>query len=266
MCTKHLLLGLGLAVGCPGAWALDSGPKVTVGMAPSYSNGQYGLDTQTKIVYLPLYTKVQWNNLDLKLTIPYLSVTGTNSFLSGGTVLNPAGKVKAVTATTSTVATKESGLGDIWLEARYRIQGSGAIPDFIPYAKVKFGTASYDKGLGTGENDYEAGLGAEWAVGKNLFPFLEAGYRGLGSPPGVVLENIATGTLGVMVQASAHHFLTGLYTRQQAAQPEIADAVDVVVAWNYRSNSGFGFQLFLDKGLSDSSPDYLAGIGVEQRF
>lgn len=254
-----LVAGAGLAE------AADSGSEVTLGLAPSYSTGKYGTTTDTKIRYLPVYAKYQLDDLSLKLTVPYISVESTGGVvLSGGSVVSHPGRGGGKTTTATTT---QSGLGDAWLEGHYRIHGSGgAVPDFVPYTKVKFGTASYSKGLGTGENDYEGGLGLEWAVGHRWFPFVDGGYRIVGVPAGLHLNDFATYDAGLMYQVTDKNFLTALFAGHQSAQPGGAATADAIVAWSYRPGARVGLQAFLDKGLSDESPDLAVGVSIEKRF
>ncbi len=61
---------------------------------------------------------------------------------------------------------------------------------------IKFGTADANKNLGTGENDYSAQLDGYYTFSKTTL-FATAGYKVLGAPTGVSLNNIAYGTLGI---------------------------------------------------------------------
>lgn len=260
----EFLAGLMFAVLSSIASAADSVSSLTLGVAPSYSEGKYGTASQTDIFYLPVYATYKQDDLSLKLTVPYISVNSAGATISGGVVVGRPGIGRPPSPTAERIS--ESGLGDVWIEGRYRIKGAGAVPDFVPYAKIKLGTASYSKGLGTGENDYEAGLGLEWNVGRNLFPFVDAGYRILGNPPGLALRDIATFDGGAMLRLRQHHFLTAMYMARESAQPGFPAAADLIVAWDYRADSGTGVQVFFDKGLTDGSPDFALGVGVERRF
>lgn len=238
--------------------------NVSLGVAPSYSEGKYGTKTDTTIVYLPAILKVKVDDLSFKLTVPYIYVEAApGTRVSGGMVIGPP---MGPPPPGPVARTTESGLGDIWAEARYRIHGSGAMPDFIPYVKIKFGAASNANGLGTGENDYEGGLGLEWSIGDRLFPFVDGGYRVVGSPAGIALNDIATYDGGLMLKAGKESYLTGMLMGHQSEVASQAAALDAVIAWNYRDENRFGFQVFVDKGLSNGSPDFAVGINIEKGF
>ena len=70
-----------------------------------YSTGKYGTATSTNILYIPVIAKYETDSLTLKLTVPYIRVTGTGNVVRGiGSFGN------AITGTTSTT---QSGLGDV---------------------------------------------------------------------------------------------------------------------------------------------------------
>lgn len=259
MHLKSALAGTLFAAGYI-ALAAHAATSVSMGVIPSYSEGDYGTSSTTKIEYVPVYLKYQVDDVSLKLTIPYISVESTGALVSGGTVLVRPG-TGGKTATTT-----ESGLGDIWLEGRYRLHGTGSAPDILPYAKVKLGTASHSNGLGTGENDFEAGVGLEWMAGNKTFPFVDVGYRMIGQPSGVTYRDIATYDAGAMTKLDSKDFLTGMFAGHQSAVAGQADAADLIVAWNHSLNPTTGLQAYFDKGLSNGSPNYAVGAGVETRF
>ena len=258
MSCRSSLVAMLVAASVAGAsTVVQAAGSTVVGVAPAYYEGDYGTSSTTQIYYLPFYVKYQKDNLTLKATVPLLSVHSTGAILSGGTVVGNRGATRSTT---------ESGLGDIWLEGRYRIRGIGSAPDILPYAKIKLGTASRSSGLGTGENDYEGGVGFEWSVGRSLFPFADVGYRIVGSAPGLTLQNILTYDGGASMQLDRQNFLTGMFAGHQSEQPGFPDAADAIIAWNYYPQPGHGLQVYFDKGLSNGSPNWGVGVGVERPF
>lgn len=238
-------------------WAAKQNSTISLGVQPSYFTGDYGTGTATKITYIPLYAKYKTGDLSLKLTVPYISVESSGALVSGGSVIS---------AGTGSTTKRNSGLGDVWAEGRYKFRGAGSAPDISPYIKIKFGTASHSDNLGTGENDYEGGLSFEWIVGQTVFPFLDIGYRFVGSPPGQNLRNIPTYGGGATYKVSEMNFLTGIYSGHQSTEAGFANASDLVVAWNHDTRPGTGYQFYLDKGLSNGSPKYGVGIGAYVRY
>ncbi|MHB1951092.1 MAG: hypothetical protein ACYCQK_06410 [Acidiferrobacteraceae bacterium] len=229
--------------------------STTVGVMPSYFQGRFGTPDMTRIWYLPAYLDYRGTTYGFKVTVPYLKVETQGAVFSGGTVVGSHGG-KTTTA---------SGIGDIWLKGTYRIhERSGT--DLLPYVKVKLGTASAARGLGTGEDDVEGGLEADWIMGPRTFPFAVIGYRFVGSTVAYPLQNILTYQAGSSFGLGGHRFFTALFTGHQSEQPGFSPSADAVVAWNYSPPRGLGLETYFDKGLSSGSPDYGVGIGVQDRF
>ncbi len=141
------------------------------------------------------------------------------------------------------------------------------MPAIVPYAKIKFGTASASQGLGTGRNDYEIGVGLDETIGTRIFPFAHLAYRFVGNPPGSNLQNIWTYDLGSSFLVNQRNVLTAMFSGAQSEQPGYAGPADLIVAWNYNvTRAGSGLQLYFDKGLSNGSPDYGVGLGGQVVF
>ena len=253
MIRKSLIYSALLTCFTGAAYAQPPASNVTAGFEPSYFQGNFGTGQNIRIWYLPAYVQFKGQNARIKLTVPYLVVQSKGALVSGGTVV---GK------NTSNQTTTHSGLGDIWLSGHYTLRGNGRTPDLVPYAKIKFGTASRSEGLGTGENDYELGTGLDWTVGTAVFPFAHVGYRWVGSPPGITLRNIATYDAGSTFAVGNQNYLTLMFAGHQSEQAGFPSAADAIVAWNL----GSGFQVYFDKGLSNGSPNYGVGVGGQVNF
>ncbi len=262
-------------------WGRRSGLRVTVaicaaGMTPSvalaaehwmisnvpaYYQGHYGTAHPVGILYDPTDIQYQRSPLRIKLSIPYVSVVNLpkGAWLSGADV---------VARTPGPGVRTASGLGDIWLAGHYTlIPERGLRPAWVPYVKIKFATARAAQGLGTGRNDYEAGLGLRTTIGANVFPFAHVGYRFVGSPPGVRLRDIATYDAGVSIATRARDVVTVFYAGAQSEQPGLAGPSDVIGAWNYRlTRAGSGLQVYLDHGLTSGSARLGGGLGVQWVF
>ncbi|MDQ6995827.1 MAG: hypothetical protein Q9M82_00020 [Mariprofundus sp.] len=252
-----MLFATFLLGGSPAFAAKAVGPTFTLGSTPSFFSGKFGTATTTNITYIPNYIKYKIDDISLKLTIPFIIVQSNGAAVSGGTVI---GTGKGATKT-------KSGLGDVWLEGKYTLHhvlDTGF--DLVPYTKIKFGTASRTKGLGTGENDYEAGMGVRTQFAERWFPFGRVGYRFVGQPVGRVLNDILTYRAGVSYAMDKTNVLTVLFSGRQASQPGFASAAEIIAAWNYKIQPALGLQVFGDKGLSNGSPDYGVGGGLTYRF
>ena len=256
------LLGVVVLLGTSTVTEVWAAPQLTVGDLPSFYQGSFGTGSNLNIFYNATYFQYQTSKLRLKLTVPYLSVSGlpNGAVLSGGNVVSRRG--------TTAQTHNASGIGDIWLAAHYTVlPAQGLVPAIVPFAKVKFGTASASQGLGTGKNDYELGLGLDESIGTRIFPFVHIAYRFVGNPPGDDLRNIWTYNLGSSFVVDSKNILTGMFSGAQSEQPGYSGPADLIVAWNYNlTSAGTGLQFFVDKGLSNGSPDYGVGVGGQVVF
>ncbi len=238
-------------------------PAVTVGNTVSYFQGDYGTGSTIDTYYDA--TTIQYgdgNAWRVKLTLPYISETGipNGAIVAGGTATD--------TNSNTTKTHSASGIGDVWLSGHYEVyQGQGLVPSVTPYAKVKFGTASLASGLGTGQNDYEAGIGLQQVIGSAWFPFANLGYRMVGSPAGYALNNIAVYQAGVSHLVTDNDIVTGMYSGSQSDVSSTAAPSDIIVAWNHNvTKQGSGWQVYVDKGLSNGSANYGVGVGGQIVF
>jgi len=103
-------------------------------------------------------------------------------------------------------------------------------------------------------------LAARW------FPFARLGYRFIGQPTGRVLNDVMTYRAGVSYAMDTTNVFTILFSGRQASQTGFANAAEIIAAWNYKINPNLGLQVFVDKGLSDGSPDYGIGGGLTYKF
>ena len=159
--------------------------QFSLGTGFDYSTGKYGNATSTDILYIPVTGKYESDKLTLKLTVPYIRISGTGGVVQGMGRIGPA---------TGTTKTTNSGMGDITASAGYTVYSVNALTlDVV--GNVKLGTADAKKGLGTGENDYSAQVDGYYTLDKTTL-FATAGYKVYGSPSGTTLSSAPYGTVG----------------------------------------------------------------------
>ena len=130
-----------LLVLCGTSVAADNGTlKLTTGA--EYITGDFGGIESVEQLYVPVTTRYTTKRYSFRLTVPYISLTApTGTVQSDGTIIPGTGPIVT-----------ESGMGDVIAGATYRDAfnteaTSDVAIDFT--AKVKFGTADADKGLGS---------------------------------------------------------------------------------------------------------------------
>ncbi len=253
------------ALGNTAAWAAD-GDNFYMGAGFDYSSGNYGSDTTTTILSIPvvgMYLNGDWL---FKLTVPYLRITGdgtvipgmggavpgTGGGMSGGGGMGGAGTGNAAASST------QSGLGDVIAAATYNVySGIENALSVDLTGKVKFATA--DTGLGTGENDYAAQVD----VYKRFDRFTamgSLGYQVLGDPPGYDLSNAAYGIFGGYYQFTDQTAAGADWRMSQKLYATGTGPRELVAYVSHRSGESLKFSGYVLKGFSDGSPD--SGFGV----
>ena len=234
--------------------AADPGFSLTTGL--DYSTGKYGGTESTDMLYIPVTGKYEVDKYTLKLTVPYLQVTGP------GNVVRDVGQIGPA----STTRTKQSGLGDIVVAGTYDMYGGHANGTFVDVtAKIKFGTADEAKGLGTGENDYALQADLYKTLGKNTV-FGTLGYKVMGSPPGVTLNNVFYASLGAGHQYSQETSAGLILNLQEKAFPTGFPQQELIAYVSHKLGKTWKAQAYAVKGFSNGSPDWGAGAMFSAAF
>ena len=235
--------------------------QFSLGAGFDYSSGKYGNAVSTDILYIPVAAKYESDGLTLKLIVPYISVTGPGGVIQGfgrialpmgGTGLGPMGAGGASRTT-------NSGLGDVIAQAGYNFYSVDALSlDIV--GKVKFGTADANKGLGTGRNDYSAQLDGYYALQDKTSLFATAGYKVVGAPTGIEVNNVAYSILGVDQKLSDAANAGVMFSAAQSATAVGSNQQDVTLYVSRKLDRDLKIQANVLKGFSDGSPDY--GVGA----
>ena len=220
-----------------------------------YSSGKYGGTTSTNILYVPVTGKMQFDYLYLKLTVPFISIT------SAGDVVRGMGKVRT---TTTTKTTTQSGLGDVVAAAGYTVfENETLMLDLV--GKIKFGTADAAKNLGTGENDYSAQVDGFYTLNKTTL-FATAGYKVVGAPAGVTVNNVVYGTLGASQKLDDKNSAGVMLDVAQSSSPLSTGTSELSVFASNKFKKNMKIQASLLKGLSDASPDFGGSLMLTGTF
>lgn len=231
--------------------------QFSLGTGFNYSSGTYGNAKPTDIMYIPVTGKYESDNLTLKLTVPYISITGP-----GGVVLG-VGRFGRVT--TRTTRTTNSGLGDITTSAGYTVYSAGPLA-FDLVGNIKFGTANANQGLGTGKNDYSAQIDGYYTRNKTTL-FGTLGYKVYGSPvAGVVLNNAPYGTIGASQKLNTKTSAGVMLDVAKSPSTFSSDQREVTVFISQRIATDIKVQANAMKGFSNGSPDFGGGIMITGYF
>jgi hypothetical protein len=247
-----------LITACPATWAAD---EWKFGTGYNYSSGDYGDTVDTEITSIPFSLTYETGPWSVKVTVPYLRITGPGDVVPGV----GRGRRGGTTAPTTTVQTN-SGLGDVVVAGTYNVYNdvaSGVAVDLG--GKIKFGTADIDKNLGTGENDYGVQVDAYKTLGKWTV-FSGLGFTALGSSPTVPLDNVfninAGGTYKISSASSA-----GLsYDYRQKSSDTGHPQSELTAFFVHKFDQTWKAQTYLMKGFSDGSPDWGGGASIAYAF
>ena len=235
---------------------------LSVSLGAEYTNGNYGTGADTTIWYFPLSFSYGSEVTTFSVTVPYLIVEGPGNVTPtvGDTPrgMSPGmGAMQVVRPGNAASTTRRnSGLGDIVLSGSVRLVAeASAQPRVDLIGKIKLATANEDDNLGTGENDYSVQVDLE----KGDF-FGYVGYRVYGDPPGINLDNVAYGLIGLSrpLDKGARAGVT-LYA-QQAAAAGTDDQLELSLFLSRKFGKGNQLHPYVVFGFADGSPDW--GVGV----
>ena len=237
------------------AHAEESG-KFSLETGMDYNTGKYGGTQSTDILYVPVTGKYQGKSWTLKLTVPYLQITGPGSVISLINGMGPTGVAAANTPVT------RSGLGDVVVAATHNAYNGGPSGLMINLTgKVKLGTASSTKGLGTGKNDYA--LQSElYQVTGNLTTFGTLGYKVYGNPVGYNLNNVFYGSLGGSYKFDQETNGGIMLNLGQKVTARGSSRLEALFFVSHKLDKTWKTQGYVLKGFTNGVPDWGVGATV----
>ena len=271
MRSTHCAMALALLLGATVAHADDG--RFSVGAGVDYSTGKYGTDTTTDIWSVPVTAGWQNDDWTLKLTVPYIGISGSNNVIPGAGAVqngNPRGRGRGRGGNggggTTSDTGSASGLGDIVASVGYELFSSADHSAGLDLTgKVKFGTADADEGLGTGKNDYGLALDAYKASGAWTV-FGGAGWMKYGSSQYIRLQNGFNANLGAGYKLGGSDDVGAYYYYRERIADGGAAQSEVTVYWNHRVGDNWRLQSYVLGGLADGSPDWGVGATVKYLF
>jgi hypothetical protein len=223
-----------------------------------FSTGDYTGTQTTDIQYVPLVVTADVERWRIQSTIPWLYISGPPGIIDG-----PNGPIQTTNGTSS-------GLGDLLLRGSYLlpverlIPPEQAVPAWLPYVElaglIKFPTASRSQGLGTGEFDFGIDTDLTWTFGP-FSPFVSAGYRILGSPPGTHLDDVFTGTVGSLYRIWSSLSGGALLDYRQAPTASTGQRLELVPYVSWVIAPPWTLDSYVSIGLANGSPDF--GVGTQ---
>lgn len=271
MTIRRLASSVAVCIGASAQAALAADETAfSLGVSFNYSTGEYGTGTDTEILSVPITARYERGPLTLKLTVPYLRVSGGTSVVPGvGQVrnTNPRGRGRGGSGgTTTTTESTESGLGDTIAAATYNVYYNSTRKLGLDLTgKVKFGTADADKGLGTGETDY--GVQADvYKTYDRVTAFAGLGYTVLGSSEFIQLDDVWNASVGASYRFTEVSTFGVAYDWRERSSPTAFPQRELSAFWVQKLSREWKGQAYVLKGFSDGSPDWGVGASLAYAF
>ena len=229
--------------------------KFSVNTGIDYSSGNYGSPTKTETWALPLSLKYRIDDWNLRLSTAWLRVQGNGSVTPEGDPISQPGRI-----------TTTEGMGDISARVTYNLLDERTHWAGLDLSgKIKFGTASASKSLGTGKNDYSLQVGLFKPL-DNWTPFLDVGYKWKGDPDGIEYRNVWLGSVGTDYRITPTFSFGGSYDWQQAVTSFSAPISEAMLYLNFHLNAESRLNLYAVGGFSNASPDWGSGLVFTYRY
>ena len=232
--------------------------SVSLSTGFDYTRGDYGTSEDTETLYLPVTLGIETGSFIVKLTVPYL-------WSSGGSVIG-GGDDAIIVGDDGVNLGSNGGLGDVVTSLTYVFYPeTAALPIIELTSRVKWATGDEDKGLSTGENDYSLQLDASKSFGR-LTPFGGVGYRFIGTPSSLDLNGALFASGGLGVRITDRLSAGAAYDWKQATTSTTTDSHEIAPYASYRITKHLSMNPYGVIGLSESAPDFGAGLQFAFRF
>lgn len=238
----------------PGSAHSDTNIALTAGV--DYSSGKYGGPISTDILVVPASLRLTSGRWRFSATLPYLRIVGAQSVVAGDggpVVIDP-----------NTPRVRRDGVGDLSLASTYAIPEDAFGLGVELTGHVKVPTASRSRGLGTGKTDFALSAEVSKTFG-SVTPFVEGGYRWIGSPSGISLRNAPFASAGASIAfgkvvAIASYDYRGRTSDFSRSSKELFGALSGPLSrkvnWTFYGSAG----------LSSGAPDAGVGLMLSYKF
>lgn len=260
-----------------------------------FSSGDYGDDTATRGIVVPLSARLAVGSLSLRASLPYLMVkgpadiapviddsgggsrggsgdgSGSNSSGSNSSGSSSGGSGSSGSGdddiTDFPVDRDERGFGDATLAATWSFADIGGSRLYLDVtARARLPTGSVARGLGRGTHDYAA-LGELGWSGRTGGVFVIGGRHMLGQGESTTPRQDgwqANAGWWRNVGRRSHFGMQANWRSATTATGTDPRSVDLFISRGL--SRGFRLDISSSFGLSRASPDYAAGLGVSWRI
>lgn len=220
-----------------------------------YSSGEYGTEETTEVISVPFGVRLTVDDWTFRANSSYLHVTGPADISEDG----ETGEGSGIVVRDST----EKGLGDTTISVERAFRRIGGTDAYVEVsARARLPTGDEERGLGVGTVDY--GLVSEVGFSSDAGgAYVTAGYRFLGQRDnGPDRQDGMQAGIGAWLPAG-NRIRVGAFGNWREASVEGNDDPSNAGAYvSYRMSERMRITFTASGGLSDASPDYMAGIRV----
>jgi hypothetical protein len=298
--AKRLLGGASLLfVAAASAQASDQdGATFDVGIGLDAASGNYGGTVRVDERSVALVMRYKRNGLTYKASVPYLRVVGPIDVvrIDGGAVIcddSRGGRrgrgrggsgsgsgsddsssdrgslddcASSPATTTATERVGRSGLGDVQLELGWELpEWRAGGPSVELISKIKLGTASTRKGLGTGKNTYSVQADVAQAFGDNAL-LAGVGFRVYEKIAGINVKNTPFFSFGGKRQFGESSSLKVVIERRQPVEVGTTHAAELIATFEGQWRAAWRMEAYVFKGLTSASADVGAGLVLARSF
>lgn len=234
---KFIFVAIFFAMGESNLIAND---KLSISAAVDFSKGNYAKTTQTEMTATIIQTKYTNNAFSVQFDLPYLMLSKSNGH--------------------------SEGIGDAIIGGTYNAFYYPELAFAVDIGlKLKLPTANKDDGLGTGELDELLQLYAYKRV-DDFTLMLGAGYKWMGQPENVSYRNVISGSVGVIYQLSERAAIGTLVDFRQSVISTLQNQMEMTLYHAYNLTASWRTQLYVYKGVTETSPSIGLGGSLSYQF
>ena len=222
------------------------------------SEGTYGATTTTTIHYVPVSIKYQESDWNMKITIPWMKMTGSTATVdSSGNVISTS------TGTASTI----SGIGDIVTSYTYLFPAIGQNRSHFldGTVKLKLPTADETNNLGTGKADLTLQLDYFYST-SGIMPFMTVGYKKFGQPDTYTLNSVWFSSMGAQKGVTKSASIGLIWDYQQATTSTGTHKNEFMAYSSIKLGKKWSSTFYYVTGTTSSSVDNEAGFTLSVKM
>jgi len=235
-----------------------------LGLGAYYSTGDYGLEDDTSILFLPVSFERSIGNWNLQIATGHLQISGYGNVLVN---VGGVGRNEFVELDETIGTSTSRGVGDTVLSATYQWPGDGQSGVFLDIGvEVKLPSADENKGHGTGELDYGGQVDVYKLLGRTtVFSTLGYKFRGKSTLFDQMTDS-AFVSLGFSQPVNERWSYGLIYDFREAASATSGETHELLPYVSWAPAQSWSLMLYAAKGFTIDSPDVAVGLQLGRRW